>query len=617
MKRLFGYIGAYKGSLAIVLICILISSLTSVAAALFLQVLIDDYIYPILAMDVPLFQELFKVLCFMAGIYAIGICSTWLYNFLMVTIAQKTLKAIRDDMFHKMQFLPIRYFDTNTHGDIMSHYTNDTDALRQMIAQSMGQIVMSTFSIVALFCSMLYQSIYLTIITVVGIIAMNFIIKTIGKKVGFYFVQQQKTLGALNGYIEEMVNGQKVVKVFGHEEQCIKEFKIKNQEWQNASTNANGYANTLMPIMNGLGYLQYVVIAVVGAYLAISGATNLTILGSNVITVGVIASFLTISRNFTMTIGQVANQFNSIVTALAGAGRIFELIDVKPEVDEGYVTLTHVKEVNGSLIEVNDETEAYGWKHPHSDGTIEYKKLEGDIVLEEVDFAYTEKQILYNVSVFAKPGQKVAFVGATGAGKTTITNLINRFYDIADGKIRYDGININKMKKQDLRKSIGVVLQDVNLFTGTVLENIRYGNMDATDQECMDAAVLANADGFIRMLPEGYQTILENNGNGLSQGQRQLISIARAAVSNPPVMIMDEATSSIDTRTEKLVQKGMDRLIEGRTVFVIAHRLSTIMNSDVIMVLDQGRIVERGNHEELLAKGGIYYSLHTGALEMD
>lgn len=618
LKRLFKYISNYKTSIIVVVFCIIVSSLTSVASSLFIQTLIDDYIAPILTMDVPIFDELLKGLSFMAIIYLAGILATWLYNFLMVTIAQKTLKDIRDDMFKKMQYLPVRYFDSNTNGDIMSHYTNDTDTLRQMIAQSMGQILMSLFTIIALFCSMLYQSIYLTMVTVVGIITMNIIIKNIGGKIGFYFMAQQKTLGALNGYIEEMVNGQKVVKVFCHEDKCIEEFAAKNNEWREAATNANGNANALMPIMNGLGYLQYVVIAVFGAYLAISGATNLTIFGTNLVTVGMIASFLTISRSFTMTIGQVAGQFNSIVTALAGAERIFELIDIEPEVDNGYVTLTHIKEENGKIVESTDKKSPFGWKHPHSDGTVEFKKLEGDIVLDDVDFAYSEdKQILYNVSVFAKPGQKIAFVGATGAGKTTITNLINRFYDIADGKIRYDGININKMKKYDLRKSLGVVLQDVNLFTGSVLENIRYGNSDATDQECINAAILANADSFIKMLPEGYDTILEGNGSGLSQGQRQLISIARAAVSDPPVMILDEATSSIDTRTEKLVQEGMDRLMEGRTVFVIAHRLSTIMNSDVIMVLDKGRIIERGNHKELMEKGGIYYSLQTGALEMD
>ncbi|MFV0441382.1 MAG: ABC transporter ATP-binding protein [Lachnospirales bacterium] len=618
VKRLFGYIGTYKASLILILICILVSSMATAISAVFIQVLIDDYIMPILAMSSPVFNELLKALCILGSIYIVGVIASWLYNFLLVTVAQRTLKKIRDEMFSKMQYFPVGYFDSNTHGDIMSHYTNDTDTLRQFIAQSLGQITASCVTVVTLFVSMLYQSVYLTIIAVIGIIAINFFVKTLSKKIGKYFFKQQQTLGALNGYVEEMINGQKVVKVFCHENASIEEFKEKNAEWYDAAVNANGNANTLMPVMNGFGYIQYVVIAVVGSYMAIKGSTNLTIVGTNIVTVGMIASFLMISRNFTMTIGQVANQFNAIVTAMAGATRIFELLDIQPEVDEGFVTLTNVKNENGNLVESENQGDDFGWKYPHGDGKVEYRKLEGDIVLDSVDFAYSEdKQILYDVSVYAKPGQKIAFVGATGAGKTTITNLINRFYDIADGKIRYDGININKIKKYDLRKSIGVVLQDVNLFTGTVMENIRYGNDLATDEDCIDAAKLANADDFIRMLPKGYDTLLENNGGGLSQGQRQLISIARAAVSNPPVMILDEATSSIDTRSEKLVQEGMDRLMEGRTVFVIAHRLSTIMNSDVIMVLDQGRIIERGNHDELIEKGGVYYSLHTGALEID
>lgn len=615
IKRIFKYMAAYKLILIVVMVAILISSLIGVASAIFLQTLIDDYIVPLLAMEVPDYTQLISLLITMSGIYLVGALATWLYNFLMVTVAQKTLKDIRDDMFSKMQYFPIGYFDGNTNGDIMSHYTNDTDTLRQMIAQSLGQIMMSVVTIVALFVTMLIQSVYLTIVTIVGIVVIRLTVNHISKKIGHFFKEQQESLGQLNGFIEEMVNGQKVIKVFNHEQKAISDFNQKNKVWREAATEANGNANTIMPIMNGLGYLQYVIIALLGAYFAINQTTNLTILGTNVITVGIIASFLTISRNFTMTIAQVANQYNSIVTALAGAERIFELIDISPETDDGYVTLTRGCLVDGKFTE--DENGIYFWKYPHSSGELEYIEVKGDIVLDDVDFSYTTKQILHNVSVYAKPGEKVAFVGATGAGKTTITNLINRFYDIADGKIRYDGININKIKKQDLRTSMGIVLQDVNLFTGTVLDNIRYGNALATDEECISAAKLANADSFITMLPNGYDTLLEGNGNGLSQGQRQLISIARAAVSNPPVMILDEATSSIDTRTEKLVQSGMDKLMLGRTVFVIAHRLSTIMNSDVIMVLDQGKIIERGNHDDLMKLKGIYYDLQTGVLEID
>lgn len=618
LKRLFSYIGRYKAYMIIVVICILLSSLASVASSVFLQILIDDYIVPILAMDSPVFTGLLKALCTIGVIYLIGISATWLYNFLMVTIAQGTLKAIRDEMFSKMQSLPIGYFDTHTHGDIMSHYTNDTDTLRQMIAQSMSQLISSLFTIVAVFCCMLYQSVYLTLIVIVSLFLIMQIIKGIAGKSGSYFLKQQDTLGNLDGYVEEMVNGQKVVKVFCHEEENRKEFRARNKEWEEASANANGYANAMMPMMNALGYVQYVIIAIVGAWLAITGATNLTIFGTNTMTLGMIASFLTLSRNFTNPVAQLANQFNSIVTALAGAGRIFALIDEKPETDEGYVTLVNAEEENGILKETSRKSGMWAWKHKHKDGTVTYKKLEGNIVFEHVDFGYTkEKQILSDISVYAETGQKVAFVGATGAGKTTITNLINRFYDISDGKIRYDGINISKIRKDDLRRSLGIVLQDVNLFTGTVMENIRYGNREATDEECIAAAKLANAHNFIMMLPNGYDTVLKGDGSGLSQGQRQLLSIARAAVCNPPVMILDEATSSIDTRTEGLVQQGMDRLMKGRTVFVIAHRLSTIMNSDVIIVLDHGRIIERGSHDELIAKKGTYYQLYMGAFELD
>lgn len=617
-KRLLSYIGAYKKTLVVVFICIILSALASVASAMFIEILIDDYIIPILAMDHPVYTGLIKALCMVGVIYLIGVFSTWFYNYLMVGIAQGTLKTIRDEMFEKMQSLPIRYFDTHTHGDIMSCYTNDTDTLRQMIAQSLSQMISSICMVVAVFCCMLYQSIYLTLIVVVMLFFIMKLVKVIGGKSGFYFIKQQQTLGALDGYIEEMVNGQKVVKVFCHEEKAREDFQKKNQEWQQAAAGANGYASGMMPMMNALGYVQYVVVAVVGAWLAISGATNLTLVGTNTATLGMIASFLTLSKNFTNPISQLSNQFNAIVTALAGAERIFKLIDEEPEVDNGYVTLANVKEENGELVEVKERTGIWAWKHPHEDGSLTYQKLEGDIVLDHVDFSYNpDKQILRDVTLYAKPGQKIAFVGATGAGKTTITNLINRFYDIDDGKIRYDGININKIRKKDLRASLGIVLQEVNLFTGTVMENLKYGNPNATDEECIAAAKLANAHNFIMMLPNGYDTVLAGDGSGLSQGQRQLISIARAAVSNPPVMILDEATSSIDTRTEAMVQQGMDRLMEGRTVFVIAHRLSTVKNSDVIMVLDHGAVIERGTHEDLIAKKGTYYQLYTGAFELE
>lgn len=617
-KRLLSYIGAYKKTLVVVFIYIILSALASVASAMFIEILIDDYITPILAMDHPVYTGLIKALFMVGVIYLIGVFSTWFYNYLMVGIAQGTLKTIRDEMFEKMQSLPIRYFDTHTHGDIMSCYTNDTDTLRQMIAQSLSQMIASICTVVAVFCCMLYQSIYLTLIVVVMLFFIMKLVKVIGGKSGFYFIKQQQTLGALDGYIEEMVNGQKVVKVFCHEEKAREDFRKKNQEWQQAAAGANGYASGMMPMMNALGYVQYVVVAVVGAWLAISGATNLTLVGTNTATLGMIASFLTLSKNFTNPISQLSNQFNAIVTALAGAERIFKLIDEEPEVDNGYVTLANVKEENGELVEVKERTGIWAWKHPHEDGSLTYQKLEGDIVLDHVDFSYnSDKQILRDVTLYAKPGQKIAFVGATGAGKTTITNLINRFYDIDDGKIRYDGININKIRKKDLRASLGIVLQEVNLFTGTVMENLKYGNPNATDEECIAAAKLANAHNFIMMLPNGYDTVLAGDGSGLSQGQRQLISIARAAVSNPPVMILDEATSSIDTRTEAMVQQGMDRLMEGRTVFVIAHRLSTVKNSDVIMVLDHGAIIERGTHEDLIAKKGTYYQLYTGAFELE
>ncbi len=618
LGRLLSYMRDYKGQLLFVVVCILLSAIASAASSLFLQSLIDDYIAPLLGTAEPIFTDLLKALAVIGIVYLIGVLSTLFYNRVMVTIAQGTLKTIRDEMFEKMQRLPIRAFDTRTHGDIMSLYTNDTDTLRQMIAQSMAQLISSVFTIVAVFICMLYISVWLTLVAVVAIFLILQIVKIVTGKIGVFFVMQQKTLADVNGYVEEMVNGQKVIKVFCHEEKAKEALREKNKAWAISAASANGYANSMMPMMNALGYVQYVIIAIIGAFMAISGIPNLGLTGTGTLTLGMIASFLTLSRNFTNPVSQISNQFNSIVTALAGASRIFAFMDEEPETDEGYVTLINVKEENGVLTETADHTGMWAWKHPHHDGTLTYTKLEGRVVLDGVDFGYVpEKQVLHDITLYAEPGQKIAFVGATGAGKTTITNLINRFYDIADGKIRYDGININKIKKADLRRSLGVVLQDVNLFTGTVMENLRYGNPHATDEECIAAAKLANADGFIRMLPQGYNTVLKGDGSGLSQGQRQLISIARAAVSDPPVMILDEATSSIDTRTEALVQDGMDKLMKGRTVFVIAHRLSTVQNSDVIMVLDHGRIIERGNHEKLIAEKGTYYQLYTGAFELE
>lgn len=616
LRRLFSYMKEYKGQLVFVVTCILLSAVASAASSVFLQTLIDDYIVPLLGTNNPVFTGLLKALATIGIIYIIGVLSSFLYSRAMVTVAQGTLKKIRDDMFEKMQRLPIRVFDTRTHGDIMSLYTNDTDTLRQMIAQSMAQLISSVFTIVVVLICMLYTSIWLTIVALLVMLLIMLIVKGIAGKVGTFFMLQQKTLADINGYVEEMVNGQKVIKVFCHEKKAKEELGQKNRAWAQSAANANGYANTMMPMMNALGYVQYVIIAVLGGFMAIHGVTNLGLTGTGTLTLGMIASFLTLSRSLTNPVSQISNQFNSIVTALAGASRIFAFMDEEPETDDGYVTLVNAKEENGVLTETAERTGIWAWKHPHHDGTLTYTKLEGRVVLDSVDFGYVpDKQVLYDVSLYAEPGQKIAFVGATGAGKTTITNLINRFYDIADGKIRYDGININKIKKADLRRSLGVVLQEVNLFTGTVMENLRYGNPNATDEDCIAAAKLANADGFIRMLPKGYNTVLKGDGSGLSQGQRQLISIARAAVSDPPVMILDEATSSIDTRTEALVQDGMDKLMKGRTVFVIAHRLSTVQNSDVIMVLDHGHIIERGNHEKLIDKKGAYYQLYTGAFE--
>lgn len=611
IQRLMTYVTKdYKLRFFIVLICILISSLSNVSGSLFIQILIDDYIAPLLLMDSPVFDGLFRAVLTMASIYAIGIFSSFLYNRLMVSIAQGVLKKIRDEMFAHMQTLPIQYFDTHTQGNIMSHYTNDTDTLRQMISQSIPQMFSSFITILSVFCAMIATSIPLTILIIVCIFLMLTITGKIAGRSGSYFIKQQQSLASLNGYIEEMIHGQKVVKVFCHEEQAKAGFDQLNEQLCSHSTEANKYANILMPVMMNLGNLQYVLIAIVGGVLALSGFGGLTL--------GAIAAFLQLSKSFTMPISQISQQLNSIVMALAGAGRIFNLMDEVPESDNGYVTLVHAKQENGSLVESKERTGLWAWKHPHKDGTITYTQLTGEVRFYDVDFGYTEdKIVLHNVTLYAEPGQKIAFVGATGAGKTTITNLINRFYDLADGKIRYDGININKIKKTDLRRSLGIVLQDTHLFTGTVMENIRYGKLNATDEEIYGAAKLANAHDFISRLPDGYETMLSGDGASLSQGQRQLLSIARAAVADPPVMILDEATSSIDTRTESIVQRGMDSLMHGRTVFVIAHRLSTIRNSDVIMVLDQGRIIERGSHEQLLTEKGKYYQLYTGAFEME
>ncbi len=546
----------------------------------------------------------------MACIYLVGVISAFLYNRLIIPVAQGTLKDIRDDMFAHMETLPIKYFDTHSHGDIMSHYTNDTDTLRQFITQTLPQLCNSATSVLVLFISMLCTSVWLTLVVLVFVGLMVLVTKQVGGRSTKFFLRQQVTLGDTNGYVEEMINGQKVIKVFCHEDKIREGFDKCNAELNSTAKNAFTFANILMPIMISIGYIQYVVVATVGAAMAINGVGGLTL--------GHIVSFMQLSRNFNQPINMMSQQVSAVAMALAGAERIFELLDEKPEEDEGYVTLVNAKEVDGQLQETEERTGVWAWKHPHHDGTLTYKKVEGDLRMEHVNFGYNpDKQILFDINVYAEPGQKVAFVGATGAGKTTITNLINRFYDIQSGKIRYDGINIEKINKKHLRRSLGIVLQDVNLFTGTVMENIRYGRLDATDEECIQAAKLANADGFITRLPDGYNTVLSGDGSGLSQGQRQLIAIARCAVADPPAMILDEATSSIDTRTEAIVQRGMDSLMEGRTVFVIAHRLSTVQNSDVIMVLENGHIIERGNHEKLIAEKGKYYQLYTGAFELE
>lgn len=626
--RVLGYLKPFTGQLILVVFCILLSSGASVASSLFLKTLIDKYILPLVGAANPDYSGLLKAIMMMAVLFLAGALSSLFYSRIMASVSQGVLKKIRDEMFSHMQSLPINYFDTHTHGDVMSFYTNDIDAMEQMLSQSVPQVISSGVTIIAVFFSMLTLSIWLTLTVIGFLVIIMFITATVAGKSGKYFVRQQGSVARMNGYIEEMINGQRVVKIFCREDKAKEAFNGKNVDLCENTCKANAYANVLMPINNCLGYLLYVLLAVIGGTLAINKVPNVALFSVNphfaffvvnILSLGSIASFLQLSRSFIGPIGQVSQQLNAVVMAMAGAERIFTLIDEPSETDDGYVTLVNAKRVNGELTETTERTGLWAWKHPHTaDGTVTYTELKGNVVLDDVDFGYVpEKIVLHNINIYAEPGQKVAFVGATGAGKTTITNLINRFYDIDDGKIRYDGININKIKKADLRRSLGVVLQDVNLFTGTVMDNLRYGKPDATDEDCIKAAKLANADGFIRMLPDGYNTVLTGGGSGLSQGQRQLLSIARAAVADPPVMILDEATSSIDTRTEAIVQAGMDALMQGRTVFVIAHRLSTVKNSDVIMVLDHGKIIERGSHEKLIAEKGQYYKLYTGAFELE
>lgn len=606
-KRLIKYVGKYYGiHYLVVIICIVISVLANVQGTLFIQTLIDDYIKPLLLTDTPDFSGLAHAILRVAGFYAIGVACAYVQSRIMINVTQGTMKRLRDDMFAHMEKLPIKYFDTHVHGDIMSLYTNDIDTLRQLVSQSIPQLINSSITIVSVFISMILLNIPLTALTIAMVFVMLISSGKIAGLSGKNFMAQQKNIGRVNGYIEEMMEGQKVVKVFCHEQQSIDEFVAMNDELFDSANNANKFANIMMPINAQLGNLSYVLCACVGGLLALNGIGGFTI--------GGLASFLTFNKSFNMPINQVSMQFNSIVMAMAGAKRVFDLLDEKPEVDEGYVTLVRAKKENGQIVECKERTGLWAWKHEHqADGSVDYVELQGEVVFDDVDFGYTdEKMVLHNVDLFAHPGQKIAFVGSTGAGKTTITNLINRFYDIQDGKIRYDGINVNKIKKADLRRSLGIVLQDTHLFTATVMENIRFGKLDATDEEVIAAAKLANADGFIRQLPDGYQTVLTGDGANLSQGQRQLLSIARAAVADPPVLILDEATSSIDTRTEKIVQDGMDKLMKGRTTFVIAHRLSTVKNSDCIMVLEQGRIIERGTHDQLLEAKGKYYQLYTG-----
>ena len=624
LGRLFRYMAHYyKWELLLVIVCIAVTAVAGISSSIFLEILVDDVIQPGIAGGFDYVADtLYTIAGIMAGIYAAGILCSFVYTRLMAVVTQGFLKHVREDMFDKMQTLPVRYFDTHTHGDIMSYYTNDVDALRQLISQSVPQSLFSLVSIITLLVTMLISSIYLTLVVLLGVGVMLLVTKSVGGRSAKFFVRQQNSMGRTEGFVEEMINGQKVIKVFCHEKASEEDFAKVNDELFRDSDKANSYGNILMPAIMNIGHVVFVAVAIVGGALVLGGVHNLSITGvaASVITMGAIVSFLNMSRQFTLNIGQVSMQINAVVMAIAGAGRIFEFLDNEPEVDNGYVELVNAEiDADGNITESEKRTGKWAWRHPHqADGTVTYTELKGDIRLVDVDFGYVpEKIVLHDVTLYAKPGQKIAFVGATGAGKTTITNLINRFYDIEDGKIRYDGININKIKKADLRRSLGMVLQDTHLFTGTIMDNIRYGKLDATDEECIEAAKLAGAHDFITRLPDGYDTRLTGDGSNLSQGQKQLLSIARVAVANPPVLILDEATSSIDTRTEYLVQKGMDALMEGRTVFVIAHRLSTIQNSDAIMVLDHGRIIERGSHEELIAKKGQYYQLYTGAFELE
>ena len=608
LRRVLGImLREYKVQFGLVVVLILGAALATLRGTLFMRDLVDVYIKPMIGTESPDFGPLAHALLSLAAVYLIGLLCSYAYNRIMAVISQGTLKKIRIQLFSQMESLPIKYFDTTPHGDIMSVYTNDVDTLRQLIGQSIPQLVNSTVTIVITFISMVYLNIPLTILTLCMVAVMLVVASKLGGMAGVYFMKQQSNLGKVNAYIEEMMEGQKVVKVFCHENENIEQFKKINQELRESTKNANKVANILMPVNGNLGNISYVLCAVLGAVLALNGMGSLTL--------GTLVSYLNLNRNFTQPVTQVSQQLNSVIMALAGAERIFKLLDEPSETDDGYVELVNAEEKpDGTVIEVPRRTGIWAWKHPHrADGTVTYTKLEGDITFDDVDFGYNdEKIVLHNIKLFATPGQKIAFVGSTGAGKTTITNLINRFYDIQDGKIRYDGINVNKIRKSDLRRSLGIVLQDTHLFTGTVMENIRYGRLDATDEECIAAAKLANADSFVRRLPDGYQTVLTGDGSNLSQGQRQLLAIARAAVADPPVLILDEATSSIDTRTEQLVQEGMDRLMKGRTTFVIAHRLSTVRNSDCIMVLEQGRIIERGTHDQLIEEKGRYYQLYTG-----
>ena len=610
-RRLLSYVTKnYKKLFIVVIICIVISSVANSAGSLFLQRLIDDYIMPLLGTENPVYSGLLKMICIMAAVFLIGVVTTYFYNRIMVIISQGVLKKIRDEMFDKMEKLPIKYFDTHSHGDIMSHYTNDTDTLREMISQSLPMLISSAMTIIVIFIVMLYLNPLLAGLVAIFTCLIVAVTRFVASKSSNHFIDQQKSLGEVDGFIEEMLNGQKVIKVFTYEERAKQDFDKLNDKLNYHMYKAHKYVNIMGPIAINLGNLQYVLIAIIGTILALNGTIALTI--------GTLVSFLQLTRHFAQPINQIMNNLNLVIMALAGASRIFEMMDEEPEKDEGYVTLVNAKKVDGKIVETEERTGMWAWKHPHHDGTLTYVELKGHIELVNVVFGYSkDKIVLHNISLYAKPGQKIAFVGATGAGKTTITNLLNRFYDIEDGKIRYDGININKIKKGDLRRSLGMVLQDVNLFTGTIKENIKYGNKAATDEEVIAAAKLANAHDFIMRLPNGYDTVLTGNGSELSQGQRQLISIARAAAGDPPVMILDEATSSIDTRTEKIVQDGMDKLMEGRTVFVIAHRLSTVRNSKAIMVLDHGRIIERGEHDFLISQKGVYYQLYTGAFELE